>query len=592
MLNDSPAASAPPRYDAAANDVGRAPAPHTSVASSVASSGTSLISGRPRFGSAVSALAPEQAWRQLLQTHGPAQAANQVHGDFAVALRLPDGAVFMAVDRFAAQTLCYRIDGSQLRFAANATDLAGKALGEKPELDTQAIFDYLYFHVIPSPRTIHSQVRRLEPGHCAVFRDGQLTVTRYWVPTFSSPAKNNFAELKDEFRQLLLQATKRELDGTRVACFLSGGTDSSTVTGMLAQAGGPPPATYSIGFEAEGYDEMVYARLAARHFGAEHHEYYVTPNDLVQHIPAVAAYCDQPFGNSSALPAYSCAMQARGDGVTRILAGDGGDELFGGNSRYATQEIFSWYQQVPSALRKGLMEPFFGLDLVSRTPGLKKGSGYIRQANTRLPERLQAFNLVRRLGYSSVLSPGFMAQVDIAGVSTLQQAVWDSARSAHEIDINLAYDWRYTLAESDLPKVRSTTSMAGLSVGFPMLDDDLLAFSMRLPPHYKLNRLRLRWFFKEALRGFLPDDILTKKKQGFGLPFGVWMMRHEGLRQLATDSVRSFATRGVVRPEFVQELLEKRLPEHPHYYGTMVWILMMMEQWMRHHAPDYRCEQK
>jgi asparagine synthase (glutamine-hydrolysing) len=583
MLNDSPAASAVPRHDAATR-AANARAPGQVGA---------LLAGRPRFGAATSPVqsnAIEQAWRELLQKHAPAQAASLVQGDFAIALSMDDGATFMAVDRFAVQTLCYRIDGNQLRYAANATDLAGAAVGEAPELDAQAIFDYLYFHVIPSPRTIQSQVRRLEPGHCAVFRDGQLTITRYWVPTFTSPSKHNFNELKDEFRQLLLQATQRQLDGSRVACFLSGGTDSSTVTGMLAQAGGPPPATYSIGFEAEGYDEMEYARLAARHFGAEHHEYYVTPDDLVKHIPAVAAFCDQPFGNSSALPAYSCALQARGDGVTRILAGDGGDELFGGNSRYATQEIFGWYQRVPGALRKGLMEPFFGLGPVSRAPGLKKGSGYIRQANTRLPERLQAFNLVRRLGYAKVLSVGFLAQVDAAGVSQLQQGVWDSARSAHEIDMHLAYDWRYTLAESDLPKVRSTTAMAGLSVGFPMLDDDLLAFSMRLPPHYKLNRLRLRWFFKEALRGFLPEQIITKKKQGFGLPFGVWMMRHEGLRQLATDSLRSFGTRGVVRPEFVQELLEQRLPEHPHYYGTMVWILMMMEQWMRQHAPNYRCE--
>ena len=500
----------------------------------------------------------------------------------------------MAVDRFAAQTLCYRIEHQQrparLRFAAQASELADDLTGSQPDLDPQALFDYLYFHVIPSPRTIHRNVRRLQPGHCAVFRDGQLHTAAYWQATFSTSSKPNFGELKDEFRQLLSTAVKRQLDGTPVACFLSGGTDSSTVTGMLVQAGGPPPAAYSIGFEAEGYDEMAYARLAAKHFGAVHHALYVTPDDLVRNIPFVAGAGDQPFGNSSALPAYCCALQARNDGVTRILAGDGGDELFGGNSRYATQEIFGWYQHVPAALRKGLMEPFFGLGPVGRTPLLKKGTGYIRQANTALPERLQAFNLVRRLGYANVLSPGFLNQVDSAGVSALQQAVWDAAQSQHEIDRHLAYDWRYTLAESDLPKVRSTTAMAGLSVGFPMLDDDLLAFSMRLPPQYKLSRLRLRWFFKEALRGFLPAEILSKKKQGFGLPFGVWAMRHEGLKQLATDSLRSVATRGVVRPEFVKQLLEVRLPEHPHYYGTMVWILMMLEQWLRQHAPNYRCQ--
>jgi asparagine synthase (glutamine-hydrolysing) len=551
-----------------------------------------LALGSPRFDSpglqspsaglpATSAL---ENWQALLAQHGAAHAASQVAGDFAVALHSPRGETFAAVDKFAAQTLCYRTDGQTLHVAERADTLAGT----NPDLDPQALFEYLYFHVIPSPRTIFRNVQRLPPGRYAHWQNQKLTVAPYWKPSFTSQAKPNFSQLRDEFRHLLETAVRRQLDGSKAACFLSGGTDSSTVAGMIGAVSGKPAATYSIGFEAEGYDEMEYARLAARRFGAEHHEYYVTPDDLVRSIGKVAASYDQPFGNSSAVPAYYCAEHARGDGVTRILAGDGGDELFGGNSRYAMQEVFSWYQRVPGALRKGLMEPFFGIGAVGKTPLLKKGTGYIRQANTPLPERLQAFNLVKRLGYSNVLEKGFLAQVDPARVAQEQAAVWAEAQSAHEIDEHLAYDWRYTLAESDLPKVRGTTALAGLQVGFPMLDDDLLAFSMRLPPQYKLSRLRLRWFFKEALRGFLPDEIITKKKQGFGLPFGVWAMRHEGLRQLATDSARSFATRGVVQPRFVDELLNTHMPTHAHYYGTMLWILMMAEQWMRVHAPNWK----
>jgi asparagine synthase (glutamine-hydrolysing) len=110
---------------------------------------------------------------------------------------------------------------------------------------------------------------------------------------------------------------------------------------------------------------------------------------------------------------------------------------------------------------------------------------------------------------------------------------------------------------------------------------------MRLPAEYKLKGLKLRWFFKEALRGFLPDEIITKKKQGFGLPFGVWVTQHQGLKRLAVDSLNSFAQRGIVRPEFIKPLLETHLAAHPGYYGEMVWILMMLEQWLRQHAPDY-----
>ena len=185
-------------------------------------------------------------------------------------------------------------------------------------------------------------------------------------------------------------AVARQLDGSKPACFLSGGTDSSTVAGMAAAVAGQPVTCYSIGFEADGYDEMAYARIAAKKFGCAHHEIYITPEDLVRDIPQVAAAYDQPFGNSSALPSFHCAQFAQADGVSRMLAGDGGDELFGGNSRYATQRLFGIYQQVPGVLRKGLLEPIFGMGWVGRTPGLKKGSGYIRQANTPLPDRAQA----------------------------------------------------------------------------------------------------------------------------------------------------------------------------------------------------------
>jgi asparagine synthase (glutamine-hydrolysing) len=508
----------------------------------------------------------DAAWRQLLKIHGPAKAALQVGGAFAVALTLDDGSVFLAVDKFAMQTVCYRVDGATLRYATRADAFDTGA----PSLDPQALFDYLYFHVIPAPRTVHQSVHRLPPGHYAVFKNGQLTVAPYWTPKFSPIARPSFNALRDEFRELLRQAVRRQLDGSTPACFLSGGTDSSSVAGLIAEVAGRPPATYSIGFDATGYDEMEYARIAAKRYGTDHHEYYVTPEDLVASIGHVAASYDQPFGNSSAVPAYHCALKAAGDGVTRLLAGDGGDELFGGNARYATQRIFGWYQHVPQPLRRGLLEPFFAIGTVSRTPLLKKGTGYIRQANTPLPARMQEFNLLRRLGYTEILSPRFLALVDPHSVMTQQQAVWDMASDANEIDQHLAYDWRYTLAENDLPKVVGTTELAGLGVGFPLLDDDLLAFSMKLPADYKLKGMKLRWFFKEALRGFLPDEIITKKKHGFGLPFGLWMVRHEGLRRLATESLRSVAQRGVVRPEFVRELLDVHLGTAPQYYGTIV----------------------
>jgi asparagine synthase (glutamine-hydrolysing) len=553
---------------------------------------STLVAGSPRFADKrLASLAKEQgalsAWREALQSGSfdAIRILSNISGDFAVGLTEPGGRTVLAVDRFAIQPMCYRVKGGQIHFASRADELAD----ENPEIDPQAIFDYLYFHVIPSPRTIYKDIFRLAPGNFAVFENGELTVAPYWVPSFKEQSNVSFGALKDEFLDLLQTAVTTQLGAGKPACFLSGGTDSSTIAGMLARASQQQASSYSIGFDAQGYDEMEYARLAARHFKIDHHEYYVTPDDLVRSIPAVAAHFDQPFGNSSALPAYYCARMAHDDGVSKLMAGDGGDELFGGNTRYAKQRVFNWYQRVPQGLREALLEPISGVQLVNRIPLLRKAASYVNQAKVEMPDRLMTYNLLFRLGTEEMLSPALLAQVDQLDPARQQREVWAQVDGkASLVNKMLAFDWRYTLAECDLHKVMGTSQMAGVDVGFPMLDDRLLAFSERLPTAYKLKGFKLRWFFKEALRGFLPDEILSKKKQGFGLPFGVWANQTPALKALAKNSLESLAARGVVRADFVQTLLNDRLPEHPGYYGEMVWILTMLEQWLAAKAPNFK----
>ncbi len=546
---------------------------------------TPFASGAPRF----TATAPDAltAWQQAFAKRGASCAAD-VGGEFAVALDLPGGGHYLAVDRFAVHSLCFAVRDGRLHYATRADELASR-LGIR-ELDTQALFDYLYHHCIPAPRTIYTGIQRLPAAHYALFQNGQLTVAPYWTPRFVEDAAPRFDALRDEFRSILRTAVQERLTGDgKTACFLSGGTDSSTVCGLLRETTGQAPAGYSIGFEAEGYDEMAYARIAAKAYGADHHEYYVTPADLVAAIPDVAAHYDQPFGNSSAVPAFYCARKAREDGFTRLLAGDGGDELFGGNVRYAKERVFDVYSQIPAPLRAAMLDPLFLNPVTGSIPLLKKGTSYIRQARVPMPDRMQSYNLLDRLGLAEVFTPAFLAAVRVEAPREHQRATWAAGpREASLVNQMLAFDWRYTLAENDLPKVVGTTGLAGMDVSFPLLDTRLLDFSLKLPTSYKLRGLKLRWFFKEALRGFLPDEILTKKKHGFGLPFGPWAVKDAALNALATESLRGIAARGLVRTEFVDSLLNQRLKEHAGYYGEMVWILMMLEQWLRRHAPDWR----
>lgn len=542
---------------------------------------TFLCLGHPRFADGdLAAIAARDgipaAWQQAFLRHG-AQAPARVSGDFAVAVALADGRSFLAIDRFAIQTLCHRVVDGQLRYAPRAD-----ALGAT-ELDPQAIFDYLYFHVIPSPRTIFKGVLRLPPGHYALFENGQLTVAPYWQPRFEEARSPSFSELRDEFRQLVKDAVADRLAVGPAGCYLSGGTDSSTVAGMVTQITGQPADTYSIGFAVDGYDEMEFARIAVRHFGTRHHEHYVTPDDLVVGMPAVAASYDQPFGNSSAVPAWYCARMARQDGYDRMLAGDGGDELFGGNTRYAKQRVFGIYDAIPQVLRGALIEPTLADSRIfDRVPLLRKGASYVRQARVPMPDRMQTYNLLMRMGLDSVFTSDFLDKIDSSEPERHQRETWNACpSSASLVNKMLAYDWRYTLAENDLPKVIGSARLAGIEAGFPLLDDRLLEFSLKLPTSYKLKGFKLRWFFKEALRGFLPDEILVKKKHGFGLPFGPWAVNHSALNKLATESLHGLADRGIVRREFIDSLLKQHLPAHPGFYGELVWIMTMLEQWLR-----------
>ncbi|MBK7765983.1 MAG: asparagine synthase, partial [Sulfuritalea sp.] len=542
-----------------------------------------LCLGHPVFkDSDVAAVAAREgvpaAWRQAFEKYGTTAPA-RVSGDFAVAMELADGRSFLAIDRFAIQTLCYRVVDGRLRFAPRADALSDAGA----ELDPQAIFDYLYFHVIPSPSTIFKGVLRLPPAHCALFENQRLTVAPYWAPSFDEHGGESFADLREEFLGLVRDAVGSRLEQGTTGCYLSGGTDSSTVAGMLTKITGRPAETYSIGFDVQGYDEMEYARIAVRHFGTRHHEYYVTPDDLVAGMPMVAASYDQPFGNSSAVPAYYCALKAKQDGIDNLLAGDGGDELFGGNTRYAKQRVFGIYDALPGSLRRGLAEPLTDSGLFDRIPLLKKGASYVRQARVPMPDRMQTYNLLMRMGLDQVFTAGFLHKIDAGEPDRQQREVYATCPPASLVNKMLAYDWRYTLAENDLPKVVGSARLAQVSVGFPLLDDRLLEFSLKLPTSYKLKGFKLRWFFKEALRGFLPNEILTKKKHGFGLPFGTWAVSHAPLKKLAADSLHGLTARNIVRPEFVDRLLNEYLPEHPGFYGELVWILTMLEQWLQAH---------
>ena len=519
---------------------------------------------------------------------------DDLHGTFALALVDPQRqTVLLAVDRLGIETICFATDDGRLHYANDAGTVAARLRGEhamdlgtRGGLDPQAIFDYLYFHCIPAPATVYCDVSRLLPGHALQFGVDGVRVAPYWVPSYEQRSHDAVPKLESEFLAVVKASVARSIAGARApACFLSGGTDSSTVAGMLGAVTGTAPKGYSIGFDADGFDEMSYARIAAKRFGVEHHEYYITPADLVASIPDIAATYDQPFGNSSVLPTYYCAKMAAADGVDRMLGGDGGDELFGGNTRYAKQRVFDYFDRAPGVVRSALRGALAPAAWES-VPVVKKARSYVQQASVPMPDRMQTYNLLMRIGVDQIFEPSFIATVDVDAPMKQMRGWYARSDATSLLNRMLAFDLKYTLTDNDLPKVVTACRLAGVDAAFPFLDDAVVAFGEKLDPELKLKGLKLRWFFKHALRDFLPPEILTKSKHGFGLPFGIWLGRDQHLNQLAFASLESLKQRGIVRTAFIDQLRADLLADHATYYGELVWVLMMLEQWLQTHQPQ------
>ncbi|MCK9605989.1 MAG: asparagine synthase C-terminal domain-containing protein [Methylomonas sp.] len=449
------------------------------------------------------------------------------------------------------------------------------------EISAQSVYDYVYYHHCPSPNTIYRQVKKLEGGQYLICQDGKISLQRYWQPQFQEHMTGNLQQAGEELQQLLLNAvTSMVKTEENTGAFLSGGLDSSSVAGALAKVFPGKAKTFSMGFPVEGYNEIEFANVAVNHFHTLQHEYYVTPEDTVAAVPLIASYYDEPFGNSSALAAYYCAKLAKENGVTRLLAGDGGDEIFAGNERYAKQMLFDHYQRLPGFAKMALEAGLNHLPKAlaeSKIPF--KAKRYIEQAKTQMPDRLQDYNYLHRHDINDIFQAGFLARIDVSEPLQLLRDCYQRPENASTLNRMLYMDWKTTLHDNDLVKVNRMCEMAGVEVCYPLLDQPIVDLSCRIPSVEKLKGQKLRWFYKQAMADFLPDQIINKSKHGFGLPFGIWLKDHQPLKELAYDAIHTLKKRDYFQPQFLDHAIEMHQSIHAAYYGELIWVLMMLELW-------------
>ncbi|MGV3590255.1 MAG: asparagine synthetase B family protein [Gammaproteobacteria bacterium] len=543
------------------------------------------LAGRPFWRGRLEAPASAAMAQEILLAwrHEGIRLLDRLQGAFVLGIVEPwRQYALLAIDRMGIQRLAYAQTDDGLVFSTSAEEVA-RHLAPMPAIDRQGLFHYLFFHVVPAPGSIFAGVHKLPAATLAEYSAGHLRVARYWQPEFVEDRRGEYQALQRELHAVLRSAVRAAAPGETSGAFLSGGLDSSAVAGVLSEILQAPARTFSIGFGFADYDELSYARAANRRFGCIGHEYEITAADIVAGFAPIAETYDEPFGNASALPAYYCARLAHEHGVTHLLAGDGGDELFAGNERYAEQVVFERYGRVPPAARQ-LLEASLKAIPAALTHGvIRKAKTYVAKAGVPLPERLEVCNFMRILEMNEVFDPEFLAEITQQKPFEYMRDVFRAAPAHSNVNRLLYYDWQFTLADEDLRKVETMCALGGIAVSYPMLHPDVVEMSNRIPPALKMPGTALRDFYKRAMQGYLPDEIIHKKKQGFGLPFGLWLQRSDELRELAFGNLSDLKQRHIIRGAFLDQLPQLHSTGDPSHYGVLIWVLAMLEEWFKAH---------
>jgi asparagine synthase (glutamine-hydrolysing) len=523
----------------------------------------------------------------LYALDGPAF-VERLRGAFALALLdHRTNKLVLAVDHFGIKRLHYTTDRRRTAFASRPSPLRHVAGVDAP-VDPEGVYAYLNFGYVAAAAPIFEGIHRIPPGHRLLVQDGRAVVEQYWDLTYPEAAGRK-ADSADALYRLTEQAVARTLHDPspkESGAFLSGGTDSSTVVGLMSRLSGERVNAFSIGFGDEVYNELDYAELAARHFGASHYTHIVTPDEALARLPRLVDAYDEPFGNNSAIGTYACAELARECGMKRLLAGDGGDEIFGGNERYRVDRIFARYHRAPAALRRGLLEPIlFGLPDGGATL-LGRAQRYVRRANLPNPGRFYSYEFFFAQHAAEWLAPDFLAAVAADRPYTILQAHYDRGNAWSDLNRLLYLDLKLTIGDNDLVKVTRTAELAGVDVRFPLLDLPLVEFTGTIPSDFKVRGTEKRHLFKRAFASLLPPATLAKRKHGFGVPTSVWLRSHPQFRRLARDVLLSprATQRGYFRPGALERLFELHDVDATSYYGDLLWTVLMLELWHGRHV--------
>ena len=502
---------------------------------------------------------------------------------------IPNGMVNVVTDTFKTWPVCFSHSTSQGFAAASDMRLLLATRLFSPALSNEGLYHYLNFYYVPALSSICRSVRKLSGGQRLRWRDGRMEQDSWWQLRYPEDLDLGRERAATQLREQIIETVRsyQPGDDQHWGAFLSGGTDSSSICGILAASAAPKKvSSFSIGFTEEGYDELGFAEIAARAFDLDAHQRRVSESEAAEVLPILINTFDEPFGNASAIPTYYCAKMAAEAGKDLLVAGDGGDEIFGGNERYLKDRIFSLYYGLPSPV-KGLGS--LVAKQLERTDQrwANRIRNFIERGSLPNPDRFYTDDSFASDHYDDLLTLSFRATVPRDTSLNLQRDIWRTFTASSELHRLMHLDLTMAIADNDIIKVTGACRSAGVSVRFPYLDRKLVEYTAHLPAHYKLHGTQKRALFKQAMMSILPEEIRRKKKQGFGLPVSLWMRGQGPFRQLLNDTLESpnARLRDIVQMDTVRRLLDR------HQRGTWdhaseLYQLLVLELWLQRHAHD------
>ena len=503
----------------------------------------------------------------------------RLNGMFAFAIwDRPRRRLMIARDRLGIKPLYY-YDGPE--FFAFGSEI--KAILELPDVprnvDLQALDTYLTFEYVPAPKSMFEGIKKLLPGHRLVVENGRVAVSQYWDVRKAAPTGSE-DELAESLYELLKDSVRMRLvSDVPLGAFLSGGIDSSSIVCMMSELMDRPVQTFSIGFDDPSYNELGYAGIVARHFGADHHEMVVKP-DVVDLAESLVGYLDEPLADVSIFPTYLVSKLAREE-VKVVLSGDGGDELFAGYDWYVADKIERQYRRLLSRLRTSIVPGLMG-----RIPPASQKKGVVNTLK-RFVEGAAQPDSLRHYRWSTFMTEDRRSRLYGDGLRSLNgsrntysefHAYLDAFDDSDPLWQEQYADIKTYLVDDILAKVDRMSMANSLEARTPFLDHRVVEFAAALPANLKLKGLKTKYLLKRTMEPRMPQEIRGRRKEGFSIPMKNWLTAE--LRPMMEDvlSPARMSQGGLFNSEYVEKMKREHVAgtaNHAH----QLWSLMVFEMW-------------